>query len=117
MPRVKRAPPPISIYKVQLHFNCAGLTSGEQAQFIAHFEHTMRTHPLVAPGAVSALRVVHDSASRELLTVYRALANHSCDEAGVHLGRVLFPLLFQLRRTAIARLDEAEKVNAKGSEQ
>ncbi|WP_312587242.1 hypothetical protein [Comamonas terrigena] len=106
MPRKKtKHNEPIAIRKVLLHFNRAWLTTAEQELFIAHFEQMMRSHSLLAHDVEHKLRIINVPASRDLLSAYQVVANHSNDEAGVRLGRELFPLLFSLRRSAIERLD------------
>lgn len=114
MPRIKKILPPPELRSVFLRINTARMTKAEIRAIEDHFEIVRTAHLATSPNAKFTLRFSRNFSDEELLDSYNVTATYDSDVQSVLLGRQLFPVIFPLRRAALARI---EKVNAIGGEQ
>ena len=114
MPRIKKPHQPPQLRSVFLRINSARMTKAEIRAIEDHFEIVRTEHLAKSPNAKFTLRFSRKADDKELLDSYAVTATHDSDVQSVLLGKQLFPVIFPIRRAALAR---AEKVNAKGGEQ
>ncbi|EPD46311.1 hypothetical protein HMPREF9702_00334 [Delftia acidovorans CCUG 15835] len=116
MPRPRKPQPTPQLSSVSLQFNTAGMTTEELYDYMLFAETLIRSREEATENTLIYLKTYVKPQDPELLRVFCVRASCDSDVLQIVLRKELLPRLRALHKTALERLDSAQKLNTKVGE-